>query len=203
MVGPDGAGIGLEPDRCIGIGEGPAQPFRLAVAAIRLEGRNNDRSEDDGYGGRSRNGVGKPDLVQIAAQGGEGVIGEQEGRAVVDVGGIDPDDRSIRPPEILIGRAVEEIVVEPFGKAIAVVDPAIERADQVYRRQSRLPEIGFGILDEEFFAEVAIVVPALVAEIGRGNCAAGGTEIMRMSSTRLRLTGLSSMTMSSSSRSTP
>ena len=125
VIAMHGVGEELEERRSVRIMAHTLHPFRQRHRASARETLNDDRREDDrhgrGSGDRKRNRI----IGEVAAQRSEQNAAKDKRRAIVDVGGVDPD---VWPPLIeqaLEGRVLEQIVVEPFREQGRFVDAAL------------------------------------------------------------------------------
>ncbi len=124
----------LEHRRRVGIGVRLLQPIRRLVGALLRIGLDHHRREHDRHRRRGRDRVRDRIGREIAAQRDERRLAVDEWRAVVDVGGVDPDPRARRLAEVGERRAVEQVVVQPVCENVLhVVDAAAERLDQAER----------------------------------------------------------------------
>ena len=138
----------------IAVGARARDPLRqpgLAAARIGLE---HDRREHHRHRGRGRDRLRDRIVHQVAAHRVERDAAEHERRAVVDVGGVDPDARALVALEVAEGRPAEQIVVEPARQVRGVVQAAADRAAEIHDRNPGVQRL-LGVAQQEALAEVA------------------------------------------------
>ena len=110
--------------------------------------------------------------AQIAAQSAEvhGVVDER--RAVEDIGRVDPKLRMTGLQHVGVGRAVEEVLIEPGRQPAAVVHAALRHQHQI-RDVDRGAERCLNILHQEAVPEIAEHLAPTQSKISRRDRAAG------------------------------
>ena len=124
-------GIGLHQRRRARIAAHAAHPIRQADRAAAGKILDDDRREHDRHRGRCRDRHRHRIVRQIAAQRAERHRRENEGGAIVDVRGIDPDAGMLAAEQVAESRVVIEMRVEPRRKGVLAVDAAFEPARDI------------------------------------------------------------------------
>jgi hypothetical protein len=137
-----------------------------------LVGLKDDGGEDQRIGGRGGYGFGEFDLGKVGAEGVEGFRGEEEGRVVRHVRGVDPglDPGSLQVGE---GGVVEEGVVQGAAEGVAAVHSAGDALGDGQGVEAGGGHPGFGVLGQEGLAEALEAFRAFQAEL-RGHDRAAG-----------------------------
>jgi len=146
----------------------PGRQRRRTAARIVLD---HYRREHHRHGGRRRDRKRHRIVGEIAAQCAERYVGKDEGGAIIDVGGVDPDQRPRAGVEILERRAVEQMSIQPTRKCRGVVDAAVQPLGEVEEGHRGLQRL-LAVREQEALLEVGQRRALSQAVIGREHRAA-------------------------------